>query len=98
MRFGWSWAGQSLFKTTYPRKHVHVLCTVRGEIRKRQVHLYMEHVQNMFLAVPRDDQNFLRFIFLSKKYIRKSKEYETNSCKKVLFVIFTLNVERSLLQ
>jgi hypothetical protein len=48
--------GAESFQNKISKKHVHVLCTVRGEIRKRQVNLYMEHVQNMFLAVTRCDQ------------------------------------------
>ncbi len=64
--------GAEAFQNNISKKHVHVLCTVRGEIRKWQVHLYMEHVQNMFLAVSRGDQNFLK-IFCQRKYCIQEK-------------------------
>jgi hypothetical protein len=46
----------------------------------------MEHVLNMFLAVPRADQ-----MHLSVK--ENIQEIRNKSLKKVLVVIFTLNVE-----
>jgi hypothetical protein len=52
--------GAAAFQNNISQKNTYVyFAKYLGEIRKRQVNLYLEHVQNMFLAVPRGDQMHL---------------------------------------